>query len=37
MFFVLFPILKKIGQRTMKKMRREEKENGTYTLSFGDL
>jgi short-subunit dehydrogenase len=36
-FFVLFPILKKIGQRTMKKMRREEKENGTYTLSFGDL
>ncbi len=37
MFFVLFPILKKIGQRTMKKMRREEKENGTYTLSFDDL
>lgn len=36
-FFVLFPLLKKIGQRTMKKMRREEKENDAYTLSFGDL
>jgi short-subunit dehydrogenase len=36
-FFVLFPILKKIGQRTMKKMRREEKENGTYTLGFDEL
>jgi hypothetical protein len=36
-FFVLFPILKKIGMRTMKKMREEEKENGTFTLGFSDL
>jgi 3-oxoacyl-[acyl-carrier protein] reductase len=36
-FFALFPILKKIGQRTMAKKRKEERENGTYTLSFGDL
>jgi short-subunit dehydrogenase len=36
-FFALFPILKRIGQRTMAKKRKEEKENGTYTLSFGDL
>ena len=36
-FFVFFPILKRIGQRTMKKMRREERKNGTHTLSFGDL
>jgi short-subunit dehydrogenase len=36
-FFALFPILKRIGRRTMKKMRREDKENGTYTLSFSDL
>lgn len=36
-FFALFPILKRIGQRTMAKKRKEEKEDGTYTLSFGDL
>jgi NADP-dependent 3-hydroxy acid dehydrogenase YdfG len=36
-FFALFPILKKIGRSTMKKMRREEKDDDTYTFSFGDL
>lgn len=36
-FFALFPVLRKIGQRTMQKMRREEKENDTYTFSFDDL
>jgi 3-oxoacyl-[acyl-carrier protein] reductase len=36
-FFVLFPLLKKIGQRTMDKKRKEEEENGTFTFSFNDL
>ncbi len=36
-FFALFPILKKIGQRMMEKTREEERENDTYTLRFGDL
>ncbi|MGD9345919.1 MAG: SDR family oxidoreductase [Candidatus Aminicenantes bacterium] len=36
-FFALYPIFKKIGRRTMEKLRREEKENDAYTLSFGDL
>lgn len=37
MFFALFPILKKIGRRTMERKRKEGKEDGTYTLSFNDL
>jgi NADP-dependent 3-hydroxy acid dehydrogenase YdfG len=36
-FFALFPILKKIGQRTMHIKRKEEKDDGTYTLTYGDL
>jgi len=36
-FFALYPLLKKIGWRTMDKLRREEKTNDAYTLSFGDL
>ena len=36
-FFVLFPVLKWIGVRTMRKRREEEKKNGHVTFYCGDL
>lgn len=36
-FFVLYPILRRIGIRTMKKRRKEERKNGHVILRFDDL